>query len=84
LNALWTAPKPDIPSSPDRAADKPSFVDRELLGPEADDQDFDMFLEKDQESGSGNGQDTPEAKQAAFDALPYVWSGVVSNVILFV
>jgi hypothetical protein len=84
LNALWTAPKPDIPSPSDRTADKPSFVDQDLLGPEADDQDFDMFLEKDQESSSGNAQDTPEAKQAAFDALPHVWSGVVSNVILVV
>ena len=82
LNALWTAPKTDITAPSDRAADKTSFVDRDILGPEADDQDFDMFLEKDQENGTGNAQDTPEAKQAAFDALPHVWSGVVSSVTL--
>ena len=82
LNALWTAPKTDIAAPSERASDKTSFVDRDILGPEADDQDFDMFLEKDQENGTGNAQDTPEAKQAAFDALPQVWSGVVSSVTL--
>ena len=85
LNALWTAPKPDVPavkqaSSHRSEEQKHMLVDREILGPEADDQDFDMFLEKDQDdSGNAAAQNTPETQQAAFNALPPVWSGMVSQ-----
>jgi hypothetical protein len=87
LAALWNAPKSESPSSPVPPPEKheqqvPSMATNVASGeqrdvimePEttgADDQDFDMFLvEKDQGA-------SPDALQAAFDALPQVWSGKV-------
>lgn len=85
LNALWTAPKPDVSAPPTTAAppseegSKANLMDADILGQDADDQDFDMFLEKDQdEQNSVTPIDTsPEAQQAAFESLPKVWSGKV-------
>lgn len=93
LNALWIGPKKDAsatpvspssphspPHAPVNTEDKDVMMDSEILGQEADDQDFDMFLEeKDQETAT---VDTAEAQQAAFDGLPQVWSGKVDNVFL--
>jgi hypothetical protein len=84
LAALWNAPRNETPSTsppPPENRDQPATaVAREekdiVMEPEttgADDQDFDMFLvEKDQGA-------SPDALQAAFDALPQVWSGKVSS-----
>ncbi|KAF9466087.1 hypothetical protein BDZ94DRAFT_1213427 [Collybia nuda] len=84
LNTLWTAPpKQEIhtptPPPPPAAEQEPPQVNEEVkdmvLGSdtsEADDQDFDMFLdEKDQPMSA-------EALQATFDALPKVWSGKIN------
>ena len=85
LDALWNAPKPETPSTPPppeqheqqvppvaiNASDEQRDVLMEPGTTGADDQDFDMFLvEKDQGA-------SPDALQAAFDALPQVWSGKV-------
>lgn len=84
LNTLWSAPpKQDIhtPTPPSTVVEQEhqaTAVNEEpkdmVLGSdtsEADDQDFDMFLdEKDQTTSA-------ETLQAAFDALPQVWIGKV-------
>ncbi|KAG6854034.1 hypothetical protein C0991_011239 [Blastosporella zonata] len=85
LNALWSAPKTESATSPPTseegpvastsspqvtADDKDAIMDIEGGG--ADDFDFDMFLE---EKDSGN---SPEAQQAALDALPHVWTGKIN------
>ncbi|KAG6813880.1 hypothetical protein H0H92_006287 [Tricholoma furcatifolium] len=85
LNALWNAPKAEplvsvLPaeestgstSSPKAVTeDKDTVMDVEGGG--TDDYDFDMFLEeKDAASNSA------EAQQAAFDALPSVWTGKIN------
>jgi len=81
LNSLWSAPKKDVPATPVSLPPQPAkepkdvIMDSDILGEGADDQDFDMFLdEKDQDVAS---EKTPEALQAAFYALPPVWSGKV-------
>ena len=83
LDALWNPPKNEPSSAPpnnhkqDFLAEanaasheqKDNIMEHEATG--ADDQDFDMFLlEKDQGAST-------DALQAAFDALPQVWSGKV-------
>jgi hypothetical protein len=89
LNSLWTAPpkqETHIPTPPLPAPEQETspistpLVNEEpkdmVIGSdtsEADDQDFDMFLdEKDQTT-------TVESLQATFDALPQVWSGKVHS-----
>jgi hypothetical protein len=85
LAALWNAPQNEAQSASPRPLetrnqpaaavareeDKDIVMEHETTG--ADDQDFDMFLvDKDQGASS-------DALQAAFDALPQVWSGKVSS-----
>ena len=87
LDALWNAPKnepsSDPPPPPEQHAQQAPPVATNVANEEqrdvimepdttgANDQDFDMFLvEKDQGV-------SPDALQAAFDALPQVWSGKV-------
>lgn len=85
LNALWTAPKPDAPAAsapaapPSEEGNKANFIDADILGQDADDQDFDMFLEKDQDEQNNPTpvDNSPQAQQALFDSLPKVWSGKV-------
>ncbi|KAG5717434.1 Transcription factor bye1 [Termitomyces sp. T112] len=85
LNALWNAPKTEPPppppievplastSSPKAVADdKDALMDVEGGGG-TDDYDFDMLLEE-----KDSGANSAEAQQAAFDALPQVWTGKVS------
>ncbi|KAF5350240.1 hypothetical protein D9758_007833 [Tetrapyrgos nigripes] len=78
LNSLWTQPKPvtvdpeavtsDVPP-PQPSGKGPDDVVMETLE-EANDKDFDMFLEEKETS-------SPETLQAAFHALPQVWSGKI-------
>ncbi|KAJ7091389.1 hypothetical protein B0H15DRAFT_835841 [Mycena belliarum] len=87
LNSLWAAPKEEnemiitaVPSPPPQSHSpipidelqekKDDLMD---LG-ETDDQDFDMFLDEKPESAAP----TAEALQAAFEALPQVWSGKIN------
>ena len=87
LNALWTAsaPKADAPiisvDSPlaTQEEHKGSLLDADILGQGADDQDFDMFLEKDQDEQNTAApvDESPEAQQAILDSQPRVWSGKV-------
>jgi hypothetical protein len=87
LNALWTAPAPkvdapSIPASPPAPAQeehKESLLDTDILGQDADDQDFDMFLEKDQDDQNtvASVDASPEAQQAGLDSQPHVWAGKV-------
>lgn len=76
LAALWNAPNNEAPPPPPEKEEQqvPSKVtivaSDEITG--ADDQDFDMFLvEKDQGTSA-------DELQAAFDALPQVWSGKIT------
>ncbi|KAJ6610202.1 hypothetical protein B0H10DRAFT_2061219, partial [Mycena sp. CBHHK59/15] len=87
LNSLWAAPKKDASPSPTVASPPPQsqspvpiedpqerkdvLMDLE----ETDDKDFDMFLE---EKETDTTVPTAEALQAAFDALPKVWSGKIN------
>ncbi|KAF5383828.1 hypothetical protein D9615_003631 [Tricholomella constricta] len=88
LNALWNAPKkasPVTPPSPPPAPELPATAsppqvaidDKDVImdieGAGADDQDFDMFLEEKESSAT-----SPEAQQAALDALPQVWTGKIN------
>ena len=96
LNALWTPNLSEAPAQSQEArpqdeppspapADQPT--DADLLGGQANDQDFDMFLN----SNNDNEQEQPEEKPAepvelpaeaqpvAFDAQPAVWNGIVST-----
>jgi hypothetical protein len=83
LNSLWTAPKANTTAhstSPQPTAEGPkdTIMDNEVHDQEADDQDFDMFLdEKDDKNGGTN--NSMESQQAAFENLPQVWSGKVIN-----
>lgn len=91
LNALWTGPKADVSttsaSPPPQAqeADKDSFIDVDILGQEADDQDFDMFLEKDQDDQTTHVtvDSSPEAQEVVLNSLPHVWSGKVRQCIVY-
>ena len=87
LNVLWTAPKPNDTAAPTTAPttsgnsgdSEDTLGEADMVVEEADDQDFDMFLEKDLEDQSiiAAADTSPEAQQAALDALPSVWSGKV-------
>jgi hypothetical protein len=70
-----------VPSpSPAQEEHKDSLLDAEILGQGADDQDFDMFLEKDQDEQNTAApvDESPEAQQVILDSQPRVWSGKVS------
>ncbi|KAJ7504346.1 hypothetical protein B0H11DRAFT_1905589 [Mycena galericulata] len=84
LNSLWAAPKkededaspivaspPQQPNSPVPMEESRDGKEEQMDLDETDDMDFDMFLdEKDADAAP-----TPEALQAAFNAIPQVWSG---------
>ena len=95
LNSLWT-PKGDVPSQeqtseqtsephdvPMADAEAEPLVEPDALGEAAEDQDFDMFLGKDEEGQPATEtpppaiDDSPEGQRAAFEALPKVWMGTV-------
>jgi hypothetical protein len=89
LNSLWTAPKATTsvvstsPTSSLPVEPKGSIMDPDIIGQDADDHDFDMFLdEKDQDGKDTVVNPNPEVLQAAFDALPQIWSGKVSRMSL--
>jgi hypothetical protein len=89
LNSLWTAPKATTSVASTSATSslpvepKGSIMDPDIIGQDADDHDFDMFLdEKDQDGKDTAVNPNPEVLQAAFDALPQVWSGKVGRTSL--
>ncbi|KAI0924713.1 hypothetical protein AcW1_006750 [Taiwanofungus camphoratus] len=94
LSSLWT-PKGADPvfeqqsevkvekaeeSTRDEEPREPPPVEMDIIGEEADDQDFDMFLGKDEdEKAPAQVEDnSPEAQRAAFEAIPKVWTGTLS------
>lgn len=87
LNALWTAPAPKVdtstmstsPPPPAQEENKGSLLDADILGQGADDQDFDMFLEKDhdEQNTTAPADASPEDQQTTLDSQPHVWSGKV-------
>lgn len=88
LSSLWTAPTGDkllfqSESPPPSSIDEPKggladdHVD--IDGQEADDQDFDMFLEGDRDKPTEPVDISPEAQQAQLMTQPHVWSGRVGN-----
>lgn len=93
LNALWTlkdepkqsAQQEDHPMdiSPEAEAKPPPPAhEANTSGDAANDQDFDMFLEKEEEEHVPPPPpvaNTPEAQRAAFEALPKIWTGKVSK-----
>ena len=99
LNALWNAPKSEdasktaTPRSPPLTTTPPlslsngdqKDIPMELeseADDEAKDQDFDMFLE-DREIEKVEPVNAADALQAAFDALPNVWTGQVCLIMVF-
>jgi len=86
LNALWTAPAPKVdvsttstPTPVTQEDNKTSLLDAEILGQNADDQDFDMFLEKDQDEQNTTApvEASLEVQQDPLESQPHVWSGKV-------
>ncbi|TFY59956.1 hypothetical protein EVJ58_g5444 [Rhodofomes roseus] len=89
LNALWiskgenpgeeqsTGPQ-DVPM---QDGEPGPVLEPDALGQAADDQDFDMFLGKDEEDQPAPPppvDNSPEGQRAAFEALPRVWTGTLS------
>ncbi|GBE86451.1 Transcription factor bye1 [Sparassis crispa] len=89
LKALWS-PKSADPGPEQQAGGAAEgathdeahhhHMDMDILGEEADDQDFDMFLGRDEEDKAAPEvvDNSPEAFRAAFEALPRIWSGTLS------
>ncbi|KAF8141535.1 hypothetical protein EV363DRAFT_1425646 [Boletus edulis] len=85
LNTLWSSPKTE-PSSqeiakqpePEQEQEHKSHpIEVDAVSCMATDQDFDMFLEKDQEA-DGVQDERPRDPEAAFQAAPLVWIGKVA------
>lgn len=82
LNTLWSAPKIEAVSQgsqgplPQEIKDRPTNVDA-TVHQEATDQDFDMFLEKDNETQAVPISQPPEDTETIFKAIPPVWHGEV-------
>lgn len=93
LNSLWSnqataqvsqdadeisqdAQSEDVASEDDP---RPEVVDETILGEGADDQDFDMFLGRDEDDKdeASPADISPAGQPTPFDALPRVWSGTV-------
>lgn len=98
LNALWTPTPSDQPPQPPptdfqpREEASPSAPvnhqsEAETLCGQADDQDFDMFLNHpepdppEEEKPPEPVEPTPEEKRAVFDAQTPVWNGIVSIIL---
>jgi hypothetical protein len=85
LNALWSSPKGEFAqqeiaeeAAPEQEhKDYPIEVD--TVAQEATDQDFDMFLEKDQDMEIAP-DSRPQDPEVAFQAIPPVWNGMVNSV----
>ena len=79
LNALWSAP-PAAPPPPasDPGVSKEPHMEVDVIAMETNDQDFDMFLEKDQDSESSQAEQPPQDPEITFNTLPLVWRGKVS------
>ncbi|PIL25119.1 transcription factor [Ganoderma sinense ZZ0214-1] len=95
LNALWTPTAtdqpPQLPPTGSQPQAEPSSSrpvgqqnESDLLGGQADDQDFDMFLNHhepdppEEEKAPEPVEPTPEEKRATFDTQTPVWNGIVS------
>ncbi|OBZ73643.1 Transcription factor bye1 [Grifola frondosa] len=87
LNALWTSRAndgqghgPHESSSPPPAQEhKDPMIESDILGEEADDQDFDMFLGRDEEEKpTSTTDDSFEVQHETFDTSPKVWTGTLS------
>ena len=94
LNALWSSPKtettsreitkelePEPEPEPEQEQEQEHRshpIEVDSIPPEATDQDFDMFLEKDQDTDVAQGE-RPQDPEAAFLAVPPVWTGKVSD-----
>lgn len=91
LNALWTSPKTESASREIAKEPEPEPEQEQELGShpievdtipcEATDQDFDMFLEKDQDTDVAQ-DERPQDPEVAFQAAPPVWMGKVSNGVI--
>ena len=98
LNALWTPTAtdqpPQLPPTESQLQAEPSApapvgpqTESDLLGGQADDQDFDMFLNHhepdppEEEKVPEPVEPTPEEKRAVFDAQTPVWNGIVSIIL---
>lgn len=88
LSSLWTAPTGEKqlfqsesppPSSIDELKGGLADDHVDVDGQEADDQDFDMFLEDDRDKPTEPVDMSPEAQQAQLISQPHVWSGRVGN-----
>jgi hypothetical protein len=85
LSSVWSAPRqdeeqpePEPSTRPVPEEPKDPLMDVAFFGEEADDQDFDMFLDQDNEAGPSS---EGSRKERAFGDFPQVWSGMVSKVI---
>ncbi|KAI0350712.1 hypothetical protein OH77DRAFT_1412629 [Trametes cingulata] len=94
LNALWTPSSSDVPMEPEAHPESRDTSDAMVtdpsgdaeLAPETEDQDFDMFLNANDNEAEGESkpsEPTPaethaEPKQTAFEDHPTVWTGTVS------
>jgi hypothetical protein len=52
-------------------------MEADLVAAEANDEDFDMLLEKEHDPESSQTEQSSQEPEAVFDALPIVWSGKV-------
>jgi hypothetical protein len=89
LNSLWIGEKRDAPADdassatraqPPEEAHQDVVQAAESFGPQAQDQDFDMLLDEDDDAKEpALGSDgSPEEQERNFAASPQVWSGQVS------
>ncbi|KAH7926015.1 hypothetical protein BV22DRAFT_387715 [Leucogyrophana mollusca] len=83
LSSLWSSsmanpPPPPPPPPPEVAEAHDNHIVVDVVEQEASDQDFDMFLEKDQEVETSETSQPAPDPEAVFHALPLVWTGKVS------
>ncbi|KZT20099.1 hypothetical protein NEOLEDRAFT_1141182 [Neolentinus lepideus HHB14362 ss-1] len=86
LNALWTSPDQPKHETPEHGTPPPEPQDdrKDVLmetseGPGADDEDFDMFLEKDDERSNDNSHaETSAPQDCPIEKLPQVYTGALS------
>ena len=90
LSSVWSAPKaednkppPEPPTLPTPEEPKDPMVDMTFFGEEADDKDFDMFLEKDYQENEAGSSSEGLQKQPVFNDFPQVWKGSVSGLVRY-
>lgn len=87
LSSVWSGPpKPEASEQPDAEPvpspmpeePKEPLLDMDFFGAEAEDKDFDMFLEQELDAGP-----VPESskKEPVFANLPIVWNGMVCSLL---